>query len=166
MQSTPGAARDGSTIEGSVTIKSSVAQVFGFYKDFRNLPRFLGDVMRVEPLGPGTARWTVQGPFGMRTTWTTRVTEERPNELLRYETVMPSVLKTSWSIHFAPGAEPGETDVHEVMKVPLGRFGRAALALIGKFPAEEMTSNLHRLKEVLETGAVKDTSRAVPGKFS
>ena len=94
------------------------------------------------------------------------MTEERPNELLRYETVMPSALRTSWSIHFAPGAEPGETEVHEVMKVPLGRLGRAALALIGKFPAEEVTSNLHRLKEVLETGAVKDTAHAVPGKFS
>jgi len=52
------------------------------------------------------------------------------------------------------------------MKAPLGRLGRAALALIGKFPAEEMSSNLHRLKEVMETGRVTDTSYSVAGKFS
>jgi hypothetical protein len=41
-----------------------------------------------------------------------------------------------------------------VMKTPLGRVGRAALALIGKFPSEEVSANLHRLKEVMETGRV------------
>jgi hypothetical protein len=51
------------------------------------------------------------------------------------------------------------------MKAPLGRLGRAALALIGKFPAEEVASNLHRLKEMLETGRVTDTGYFVPGKF-
>ena len=51
-------------------------------------------------------------------------------------------------------------------KASLGRLGRAALALIGKFPAEEVTANLHRLKEIIETGKVTDTSYAVAGKFS
>jgi hypothetical protein len=51
------------------------------------------------------------------------------------------------------------------MKAPLGRLGRAALALMGKFPAEEVSANLHRLKQVVETGKVTDTSYSVPGKF-
>jgi len=62
--------------------------------------------------------------------------------------------------------EPDETDVHAVMTIPFARLGRAALALIGKFPAEEQSSNLHRLKEVLETGRLTDTSYSVPGKFA
>jgi hypothetical protein len=48
-----------------------------------------------------------------------------------------------------------------VMKAPLGRVGRAALALIGKHPAAEAASNLYRLKEVMETGRVTDTSYSV-----
>jgi hypothetical protein len=52
------------------------------------------------------------------------------------------------------------------MKIPLGRLGRAGLALIGKFPAEEMSSNLRRFKELMETGKVTDTSYSVPGKFT
>jgi hypothetical protein len=43
---------------------------------------------------------------------------------------------------------------------------RAALALIGKFPAEEVSANLHRLKEVMETGRVTDGSYSVAGKFA
>lgn len=69
-------------------------------------------------------------------------------------------------IGFAPGSRANETDVREVMKAPLGTLGRAALALIGKFPAEEASSNLHRLKQMMETGRVTDTSYSVAGKFA
>jgi hypothetical protein len=48
----------------------------------------------------------------------------------------------------------------------LATMGRAALALIGKLPAEEVSANLHRLKQVMETGHVTDTSYAVAGKFA
>jgi uncharacterized membrane protein len=157
--------RNESTIEASVGIDRPVEEVFTFYRAFKNLPSFLGDVMAVEQTGPATSRWTIQGPLGIRTKWTIRVTEERPNELIRYETVTSPRLRTYWEIYFAPGSEAGETQVREVMKPPLGRLGRAALALIGKFPAEEVTANLHRLKQVMETGKVTDTSYSVRGKF-
>jgi uncharacterized membrane protein len=139
--------------------------VFGFYRDFRNLPSFLGDVMAVELIGPRKSRWTIHGPLGIQVAWTIRVTEERPNRVIRYETVAPPGLRTAWEIRFASGAEASETEVYEALKLPLGRLGRAALALIGKFPTEEVASNLHRLKEVMETGRVTDTSYSVPGKF-
>ena len=152
-------------IEASVTIKREVGEVFSFYQDFKNLPRFLGDVVAVEPIGPATSRWTIQGPLGVRTTWTVKVTDQRTNELIRYQTVVSSGLRTYWEIQFAPGAAHGETEVRETMKPPLGRLGRAALALIGKSPAAEVSSNLHRLKEILETGRVTDTTNSVAGKF-
>lgn len=162
MQDTSLPQQDGTTIEARVTIQRPIETVFGFYRDFRNLPRFLGDVMAVEPIDPATSRWTIQGPLGIRVHWTTTVTEERPNELIRYESAGTG---TVWEMHFAPGPEAGSTEVREVMTAPLGRVGRAALALIGKFPAEEVSANLHRLKQILETGHVTDTSYAVRGKF-
>jgi uncharacterized membrane protein len=152
-------------IEATVVIRRTRGQVFRFYRDFQNLPRFLGDVMAVEQRGPTCSRWTIQGPLGVRLTWTVRVTEERVNELIRYETVGRPLLTTRWVMTFAPGPRPGETEVREVMTAPLGRLGRAALGLIGKFPRQEMASNLNRLKELLETGRVTDASYSVAGKF-
>ena len=57
-----------------------------------------------------------------------------------------------WEIYFSPGAEPGETQVREVMKGPGGRFAMDALVLIGKFPGQEVSANLHRFKQLMETG--------------
>src|SRR5262249_27796224 len=157
---------DENTIEATVTIQRPVEKVFEFYRDFKNLPRFLGDVIAIEQIDPATTRWTIQGPLGIRAHWTVKVTDERTNELIRYQIVTPAALRIYWEINFAPGRDAGETEVRQVMKAPLGRLGRAALALIGKFPAEEVHSNLHRLKQVMETGRVTDTSYSVAGKFA
>lgn len=100
--------RDDNIIEASVGIDCPAEDVFKYYRNFENLPSFLGDVMAVEQIGPATSRWTIQGPLGIRTKWTTRVTEERPNELIRYETVTSPLLTTYWEIYFAPGSEAGK----------------------------------------------------------
>ena len=157
--------RKETVIEGRITIQRPAEKVFEFYRNFKNLPRFLGDVMAIDETGARTSHWTIQGPLGIQAHWNIRITEVRANELIRYETVGSPALKTHWEIYFTPGATAGETEVHEVVKTPLGRLGRAALALIGKFPAEEVSANLHRLKEIMETGRVTDTSYAVEGKF-
>jgi uncharacterized membrane protein len=166
MHKSSSLARGDGAIEARVTIERPIADVFTFYRDFRNLPRFLGDVATIEPLDSATTRWTILGPLGVRVRWTVKVTEENANELISYETVSSPKLRTHWEIHFAPGSDAHQTEVREVMRTPLGPAGRAALALIGKFPLQEMRSNLHRLKEVMETGRVSDTSYSVTGKFA
>ena len=165
MQTTSISLADENAIDASVTIQRPVDEVFRFYRDFENLPRFLGDVMAIERIDPTTSRWTIQGPLGIRVNWTIKVTDERTNESIHYETVTSPGLRTCWEIHFARGADTGETHVREVMKPPLGTIGRVMLAFIGKFPAEEVAANLHRLKQVMETGKVTDTRYSVRGKF-
>ncbi len=90
--------RDENTIEASVTIQRAVEDVFSFYRNFRNLPTFLGDVIAIEPIGPVTSRWTIQGPLGIRVNWTIKVTDERANELIRYETVTARGTCVGWKI--------------------------------------------------------------------
>jgi uncharacterized membrane protein len=148
-----------------VTIQRPVADVFSFYRDLRNLPRFLGDVTAVEQLGPAAYRWTIVGPFGIRLRSAIRLTEERASELIRYETTAAPGMRSVWTLHFAPGPDAGCTEVHEVLKTPFGRLGHAALVLMGKPPAAEVAANLRRLKQVMETGRVTDTDHAVAGKF-
>ncbi|MGQ5262326.1 SRPBCC family protein [Micromonospora sp. ZYX-F-536] len=151
--------------EARVTIERGIADVFNVYRDFHNLPRFLGDVMASEQIGPTTFRWTIRGPLGVRLRSTVRLTEERTNQLLRYETTAVPGMRTQWTVRFAPGPDPGRTEVHEVLKTPFGRLGRIALTLAGKPPAGEVAANLRRLKQLLETGEVTDTEHAVAGKF-
>lgn len=156
--------RKSHTIDASIRIQLSVAEIFKFYRDFRNLPLFLGDVIMIDQLGPTTSRWTIQGPWRMRIQWTVEITEVQENELIRYQT-RGTIVKTFWEIRFTAIGNSGETEVREKMITPLGKLGLTALALIGKFPAKEISANLNRLKEYMETGKVADMSYAVKGKF-
>jgi uncharacterized membrane protein len=151
-------------IEDSVVIQKPIAEVFRFYRDFQNLPHFLGDVVAVDPKGDNQTLWTIRGLFGVKVHWTAVVTEIAENGHIFYET-SSDVLKTRWRIYFSPGATPEQTIVREVMLEPGGKMTELGLALIGKRPAAEVHSNLNRLKQVLETGRVTDTSNAVAGKF-
>lgn len=166
MEGTSRPPSGGNAVDAAVTIRCPVEEVFQFYRDFRNLPRFLGDVITVEQTGRTTSRWTVQGPLGVRVKWTATVTGERTNEFISYETAPLPGLTTTWKVYFSPAPETGTTEVREVMNVPFGRLGRVGLALVGKPPSGEVPANLRRLKEILETGTVTETTHAVAGKFT
>jgi uncharacterized membrane protein len=156
--------RASTRIEGSVIIARPVAEVFSFYKDVRNLPRFLGDVVSVKPTGPRSSRWTIQGPFGVKIHWTSVVTGIEEGAHIFYEVTF-ATFKAKWEIYFSEGRSPDETVVREIMFEPWGRIGNLALAMLGKHPAAEVHSNLQRLKQLIESGRVADTSNSVPGKF-
>lgn len=153
--------------EGTVRIQRPAGEIFAFYRDFTNLPKFLGDVMSIESIGEKTSRWTIHGPLGRRVQWETEVIAEELNSLIRYQTTSLRGLKTTWSIYLSAAGDgtSDSTDVREVMEVPLGGAGMKALALVGHPPAEEIAANLVRLKQIMETGRVTETSHAVPGKF-
>lgn len=153
-------------IEGRVFINRAPETIFAFYSDFRNLPKFLGDVMDVQLFSPMQSRWTIEGPFGMKAHWDIEITKVIPNVLIRYQVADSSIAHSTWEIRFEPTADPSTTEVTEVLTATLGKLELAAMALIGKYPQDEVRANLHRLKQLLETGQITDTSYAVKGKFA
>jgi uncharacterized membrane protein len=136
---------------GEVVIRCPIHDVYGFYRNFANLPLFLGDVVAVERLTDTTSRWTVTGPFAARIPMTVTITEQRVDQLLRYRTGGPGPLGGHWELAFAVDVGTGGTRIREQIVVPLGPIGRAALTLLGKFPQREIAANLTRLKQLLET---------------
>jgi uncharacterized membrane protein len=152
-------------IEESVVIERPLERVFTFCQDFRNLPDFLGDVMRVEITGERTSRWTIRAPLGFELQWTVVITDLRPNAFIAYQTDS-AIAPTRWEVSFSPGADPGATLVREAMSMPGGPIAKLALAAVGKPPAKEVHANLTRLKELLETGRVTTMDYAVAGKFA
>ena len=148
------------TVTGDVVIRGPVRVVYGFYRDFTNLPRILGDVVAVEQITGTTYRWIVAGPLGSLLPMTVTITEQRVNQLIRYQTGGPRPLRGRWELTFAVDTDSGGTRVREQLVVPLGAIGRAVLALIGKFPDREVTANLTRLKQLLEIGDGSDIPSA------
>lgn len=137
------------TIEGAVIIRRPVETVFRFYRDFRNLPRFLGDIIHVELTGERSFWWTVRTAFGFDVHWPVCVTEIRTNAFIAYE--MQSLLApVQWSVAFDPADEGAATIVRKQMAFPSGKVAEIVFGVLGKPPACEVQVDLVRLKELME----------------
>ena len=90
-------------VTGEVVISRPVHVVYGFYRDFTNLPLVLGDDVAVEQMAGMTYRWIVAGPLGTRLPMTVTVTDQHVNERIHYQTGGPGPLRGRWELAFAVG---------------------------------------------------------------
>lgn len=139
------------TIRSAIVIRRPVAEAFDFYRDFRNLPRFLNDVMHVEITGRRTSTWTIQTPFGFDTRWPVVVTQVRANAAITYN-IRSLIAPVRWHVAFTATPD-GATEVVKEMRIPVGRLAEKIFSIFGTRPEREAQGNLSRLKELLEREA-------------
>lgn len=140
----------------TVTIDKPRAELFAFWRDFRNLPRFMANVRSVEAAGADTMRWTVEGPGGSPVELLTRIVEERDGELIAWRSVEGSAVDTEGRIAFrdAPAGRGTEVEAIVAYKPPGGELGRWIATLFQKDPSIQGRRELKRFKMLMETGEI------------
>ncbi|MGH9753932.1 MAG: SRPBCC family protein [Blastocatellia bacterium] len=140
-------------VQKTINIHAPVEQVFDFWTDHRNFPRFMSNVREAQPTGNGCSHWIVAGPAGIPIEWTAEITEQVPNKLLAWRSLPGSMLKHDGVIHFEPTHE-GRARVHIEMRYhPIGgAIGHALAKLFGSDPKSEMDADLLRMKTFIEKG--------------
>lgn len=168
LKSLVGIGRDCDAIEvrKTININAPVGQVFEFWKDYRNFPRFLSNVREVKPLGNRRSQWTVVGPAGVPFTWTAEITQSLRNELLAWRTVPGATVGSEGTVHFESGNNGG-TRIHIRLcyHPPGGMLGHTVAKLFGADPKSEMDTDLVRMKTLIETGhAPHDAAQSWPAE--
>ena len=140
----------------AVTINKPIEQVFSFWKDLGNVPRFMRYVERVEVLEGGRSRWHAKGPGGIPVHWEAETVAERENELIAWQSLPGAQFRSSGTVRFqrAPGARGTEIHVEMEFRPPAGSLGRTVAWLTGHEPAQQLDEDLRRLKQLLETGEI------------
>jgi uncharacterized membrane protein len=120
----------------------------------------------IEVTGEGAhLTWTLQGPLGRQLTWDTTFVEERPSELLRWESAMGSPLHTQGSLRLGPQQRDWGTAVklHLCFQPPVG-VTRALANLLHAIPEVAAAATLRRFKSLAETGEVPTTHKNPAGR--
>jgi uncharacterized membrane protein len=140
----------------AVTIKRPVEEVYGFWRDFTNLPSFMYHLRSVEPAGNGRSHWTANAPAGATVDWDAELVEDQPNRRIAWASLEGSKVANSGSVAFtpAPGGDGTEVRVELSYDPPGGALGKVVAKLFGEEPQQQITDDLRRLKQVLETGEV------------
>src|SRR5688500_19985342 len=54
-------------------------EVYHFFRDFRNLPRFMEHLESVQELPDGRSHWIAKGPAGMSVEWDAEIVADDPD---------------------------------------------------------------------------------------
>jgi uncharacterized membrane protein len=148
-----GSDRQPTKVQKTINIHAPVEQVFGFWADHRNFPRFMTNVREARPIGHDRSHWIVAGPAGVPIEWTAEITQKEPNKLLAWRSLPGSTVRHSGVIHFETVHE-GSTRVHiEMCYHPIGgAIGHALARIFGADPKSEMDADLLRMKTFIEKG--------------
>ena len=146
-------ARDGIVVQKTINVDAPVEEVFGFWTDYQNFPRFMHNVKDVRQVADRRSHWVVAGPAGVPVQWTAEVTGLVPGELIAWRSVRHSDVRHEGAVHFT-GTTDGGTRVRVELSYipPAGAFGHAVAAIFGADPKSEMDADLLRMKSMIETG--------------
>ena len=126
-------AQHGVRVEESVTIAGkSPDEVFRFWRDYANLPKFMGNVESVTDQGNGRSHWVIKGPFGSFLKYDAQIHTEAPGELIAWRSIGEGDLDTAGSVHFdaAPGDRGTVVRVNQKFDPPGGKLGIAVARLL------------------------------------
>lgn len=153
---TDGSPDDSVEIKTALTVGRSPEEVYRFWRDFDNLPRFMNHLEAVRITGERTSHWRAKAPVGMTVEWDAEIIEDRPNELIVWQSLENADVENSGSVRFAPAPGNRGTEIMLEMRFhpPGGAVGAKFARLFDDVPKMQMRNDLRRFKQVMETGQV------------
>jgi len=148
--------RRGIRVEQATTINRSIDEVYQFWRNFENFPRFMRHLESVQQLSGTISRWRAKGPAGISVEWEAEMIEERDHEWIAWRSLEGANVPNSGSVRFrrAPGARGTEIRVQLQYSPPAGALGQGIAWLFGEEPSQQIHEDLHRAKQLLETGEI------------
>ena len=152
-------------IEKSITVNSTPKELFRFWRNFENLPRFMEDLESVTKLDETRSHWVANGPGGKQVEWDAEIYNEKENELIAWRSLPGSDVTNAGSVHFEEAPGHG-TYVKVVLNYnpPGGKAASLLAKLFGKEPGQLIEHNLRRFKQLIETGEIPTTEGQTSGR--
>ena len=154
---TAGPLADGAIqVTRAITVNRSPEEVYRFWRDFENLPRFMLHLESVYTSGDGRSRWTAKAPAGRTVSWDAEIVQDRPNRLIAWRSLPNADVANLGTVRFEPAQGDRGTEVHVDLRYapPGGKVGATIAKLFGEEPSFQMREDLGRFKQVMETGEV------------
>lgn len=153
---------DGIRVKQAVTVQRTPDEAYSFFRKLENLPRFMWHLESVVETGT-RSRWRAKGPLGTTIEWQAEVVKERPGERIAWRSLPGADVPNHGVVRFrpAPGSLGTEIEVELGYDPPIGAVGAAFAKLFGQEPAQSISADLRRLKQVLETGEVMHSDASI-----
>jgi uncharacterized membrane protein len=144
-------------VEESVTINRPIGDVFRFWRNFENLPKFMQHLESVAVREEGISHWVARGPAGFTVEWDARIINEVENKVIGWQSLNGATVATAGAVNFDQTPHGTKVSVHLQYDPPGGRLGAAVAKMFGEEPHQTVREDIRRFKQLMETGEIPTT---------
>lgn len=139
-------------IKTKMTLNKPASEVYSFWRNLDNLPKFMRHLEKVEETDPTHSRWTAKGPAGVGSvSWEAEIVEDHQNELISWRSLPGSTVDNAGHVRFRETPNGTEVDVQMTYRLPAGDVGGVAAKLFSPMAEKMMRNDIRDLKKVMET---------------
>lgn len=158
----------GIRVKHSVVIHRAPAELFKFWRELENLPRFMVNIESITPLDERRSRWRVRGPLDSVIAWDAEIINEVQDELIAWRSLPGSLVATAGSVRFQQALGELGTRVTVTLEYdpPVGVVGATIARWLGVDPERQVEGDLRRFKVLMEGGEGPAVGAQWRGKLS
>jgi uncharacterized membrane protein len=140
----------------SIIIDRPRDELYSAWRNFDNLPRFMQHILEVTTYDDRRSHWVARMPLGQRVEWDSEVTEDVPNERIKWQSTGDSAVQHHGEVRFRPATDGRGTEVDVDLHYlpPGGSVGTAFARLISGLTRYEIQADVRRFKQLMETGEI------------
>ena len=146
-------------VRESVTINKPASELYHYWRHLSNLSSIMSHLESVTEKTDTRSHWVARGPVGTSVEWDAEVTQDLENQLIAWKAVEDADVQNEGSVTFteAPGGRGTEVRVNLTYHPPGGQLGAAVAKLFGEEPSQQLSDDLRRFKQRMETGVTATT---------
>jgi uncharacterized membrane protein len=154
---------DPSRIVRTTTVNRSVEDVYQFWRNFENLPRFMRNLESVRVTGDRLSTWRAKAPFGTTVEWEAELVDDEPNALIGWRSLPHSDIQNCGTVRFQQATGRRGTVIRVELRYtpPGGQLTATAAKLFMMEPGRQVEDDLRRFKQVIETGEVVHSDASI-----
>jgi uncharacterized membrane protein len=152
-------------VRRAITIDRTAEELYRFWRQLDNLPRFMRHLDSVQVLDERRSHWKAKAPLGRTVEWDAEITEDRPNERLAWRSLEGADVPNDGWVAFerAPGGRGTTVRVELRYDPPGGIVGATLARLFGEEPGQQAQEDLRAFKQVMEVGEVVQSDATAKG---
>jgi len=155
----------GIRVEKTVTINKPIEEIYRFWRNFENLPRFMDHLESVRVTDDTHSHWKAKGPAKKSVEWDAVIINDIANEVIAWKSTDAQVANAG-SVRFrsAPGGHGTEVTVNLEYEPPAGKAGMLVAKIFGEEPTQQVQDALRHFKQVMEAGEIATTNGQPTGR--
>ncbi|MFL6202771.1 MAG: SRPBCC family protein [Thermoanaerobaculia bacterium] len=163
-------------IEASLSVLRPAQELYSYWRQLENLPRFMRHLESVQENGAGRSHWIAKTPVGSRVEWDAEIVDEREGQFLSWRSLPGSQVHNTGSVLFEPLPNDRGTMVRATFDLSppggappggaAGRLAGIATRALGPITRQQVHEDLRRFKNLMEAGEIPTTDGQPEGRRS